>query len=90
MHVLVFNPGGNSLKAEIVPCDPRQKNASEGTKLIHIIVEGIGKDAKLSCFRGKEIDQSEPIEAADSATAAASMLVWLARREEIPPLDRID
>ncbi len=90
MHVLVFNPGGNSLKLEVVRCSPAQKNASEGAKLIDIIVEGIGKQPKLSRFPGKQIDHSEPIEAPDYAAAAANMLRWLDCREEVPPLENID
>jgi acetate kinase len=76
VHVIVFNPGGNSLKSEMVLCDPAQKSASDGVKLIDIIVEEIGKQAKLSRFRGKEIEQSEPIQAEGYAAATASMLGW--------------
>ena len=30
MNVLVMNPGGNSLKVEVVSCSPTQQFASEG------------------------------------------------------------
>jgi len=90
MHVLVFNPGGNSLKVEVVRCDPEQKTASQATKLIDIIVEGIGREAKLSRFSGKKVDHSEPFEAENYADAAANILQWLARRDEVPPLDEIE
>jgi hypothetical protein len=54
MNVLVFNPGSNSLKAEVVRCLPGQQAASDGVKVIDIIVEGVGKAATLSRYRGKE------------------------------------
>jgi acetate kinase len=77
MNVLVINPGGNSLKAEVVRCDPAEKTASDARYLKSVIVEGIGKDAKLSEYNGKAIAHSEPIEAPDYKTAAANIFEWL-------------
>ncbi len=77
MDVLVFNPGSNSLKAGIVRCSAAQPSASAGTKLVELIVEGIGKDPMLSVYRGKTIAHSEPLQARDFGEAAASILRWL-------------
>jgi acetate kinase len=75
--VLVVNPGSNSLKAGIVRCRPGQRSASEGTKLVEVIVEGIGKDPKLSLYRGKDIERSESIIASNFEQASRSILGWL-------------
>ncbi len=80
MNVLVFNPGSNSLKAGIVRCPAAQSPASSGEKLVEVIVEGIGKDPRLSVYRGKSIAHSEPIQARDFADASASILRWLEHR----------
>ena len=77
MDVLVFNPGSNSLKAGIVRCSPAQPSASAATKLVEVIVEGIGKDPKLSLYHGKSVAHSEPLPARDFHEAAASILRWL-------------
>jgi acetate kinase len=75
--VLVFNPGSNSLKAGVVRCDPDQRSASEGTKLVEVIVEGVGRDPRLSLYRGKEIVRSERISADDFEQACHSTVGWL-------------
>ena len=77
MDVLVFNPGSNSLKAGIVRCSAGQPSASAGTKLVELIVEGIGKDPRLSLYRGKSIEHVEPLQARDFGEAAAGILRWL-------------
>jgi acetate kinase len=92
MNILVFNPGGNSLKAEIVSCEPRQQHAFEGTMLISVIIEGIGKDPLLSKYHGRKVIESEPIAASDYGDAAKNLLHWLQgpHKEELPGLDEID
>lgn len=77
MQILVFNPGSNSLKAGIVACERMQRFASGGKKLVEVIVEGIGKDATLSVYRGKSIEHSEPLRARDFKEAVAELLKWL-------------
>jgi acetate kinase len=77
MNVLVINPGGNSLKAEVVSCDPAEKSASDAHYLKSVIVEGIGNEGKLSEYNGKAIAHSEPIEAPDYETAATNIFEWL-------------
>jgi acetate kinase len=76
MDLLVFNPGGNSLKIELVRCDPSQRHAFEGRKLLSVSIEGIGKTAQLSRFEGKKAVHSEPIVASNFADAAECFLAW--------------
>lgn len=77
MNVLVLNPGSNSLKAGIVRCEPRQRSASEGAADVEVIVEGIGKEAKLSLYQGKKIASSEAIKGGSFSEVCASILEWL-------------
>ncbi len=77
MKILVFNPGSNSLKAGVVRCHPAQETAADGEKLVEVICEGIGAEAKLSVYRGKKIAGSESIQAQDFGEAAAAILQWL-------------
>ncbi len=82
VKILVFNPGSNSLKAGVVRCHSAQQTAADGHKLIEVICEGIGSEPKLSLYQGKKIASSEPIEARDFGQAAASILKWLAQRQD--------
>ncbi len=92
MQILVLNPGGNSLKAEIVRCSAQQQHAFDGHKLISVSVEGIGKEPKLLRYDGKSIIATEPIEAASYEGAAESLLSWFENHtaEGIPKLAEID
>lgn len=87
MNVLVFNPGSNSLKAGIVRCDPNEHIAAEATKLVEVIVEGIGKEPKISEYQGKKFASTEAIDAKDFEEAAASTIRWFGRRAESCDLD---
>jgi acetate kinase len=84
MNVLVMNPGGNSLKVEIVSCNPTQQFASEGKKLVSLILEGIGKTPCLSVMDGKNPSHTEPISAKDYSEAATSIFHWLEKQKHIP------
>ena len=84
MNVLVMNPGGNSLKVDIVSCSPKQQLASAGRKLISLILEGIGKAPCLSVLDGKNPSSTEPISAKDYGEAATSIFRWLEKEEHIP------
>jgi acetate kinase len=84
MNVLVMNPGGNSLKVEIVSCSPTQQLASEGKKLVSLILEGIGKTPHLSILDGKNSSHTEPIQAKDYGEAATSIFRWLEKEKHIP------
>jgi len=77
MVALVFNPGSNSLKAGIVCCHPGQRSASEGTALVEVIVESIGKQPKLSVYQRKKISSSESIAGDSFEEAGAEILNWL-------------
>ena len=83
MNVLVMNPGGNSLKVEIVACSPTQQLASDGKKLVSLILEGIGKKPCLSILEGKNPSHTEPIEAKDYGEAATSIFHWLEKEKHI-------
>jgi hypothetical protein len=54
MNVLVLNPGGNSLKVEVVECAAAEA-AYAGRKLASVILEGIGKEPCLSVQDGKRV-----------------------------------
>jgi acetate kinase len=77
LNILVLNPGSNSLKAGIVACASGQQSASGGRILVELIVEGIGKQPKLSLYDGKKTARSEGIAAKDFKEACAAILKWL-------------
>jgi acetate kinase len=83
MNVLVMNPGGNSLKVELVSCSPSQQFAFQGNKLLSVTVEGIGKDPRLSIMQGKNVTHSEAIGARDYGEAAANVLSWLEKEKQV-------
>jgi acetate kinase len=87
MNVLVMNPGGNSLKAEVVSCSSTQEHAFEGRKLVSLILEGIGKDPCLSVMEGKKVASTEPMQAKDYGQAATSLFSWLKEKKQIAPQD---
>ncbi len=84
MNVLVMNPGGNSLKVEVVTCAAGQQFAHEGLKLASVILEGIGKDPCLSVEEGKCVAYTQPIKAKDWTEAATSIFSWLEKEKNIP------
>jgi acetate kinase len=77
MKVLVLNPGGNSLKVEIVSCQKTQRHAFEGKGLLSVGIEGIGNDATLSLYEGKKTVHTKAIKAADYGDAVSSLFRWL-------------
>jgi acetate kinase len=87
MNILVMNPGGNSLKAEVVSCSPTQAHAFEGKKLVSVILEGIGKEPCLSVLEEKKTSHTEPMQARDYGEAAASLFSWLEQRRQIAAKD---
>ena len=91
MNVLVMNPGGNSLKVEVVYCSPTQQFAAQGKKLVSVILEGIGKEPTLSVLRGKETTHTEPMQAKDYGEAATSIFSWLEEKQQIgqPDIERV-
>jgi acetate kinase len=81
MNVLVMNPGGNSLKAEVVACAAGEP-AHMGRKLASVILEGIGKNPCLSVEDGKKVVHTEAVPARDWKEAAASIFHWLEREKD--------
>jgi acetate kinase len=92
MLIMVLNPGGNSLKAEIVQTEPSQSHAFEGKMLVSLAIEGIGKEPQLLTYDGKKIVATESIDAADYRTAAESLLERFANSTArgLPALSEID
>jgi acetate kinase len=92
MNILVLNPGGNSLKAELVRCHPELPYAFMGTKLRSISIEGIGKDATLSQYKQKKAISSEPVVASNYGEAAECFFRWHEehRSADLPRLDQMD
>jgi acetate kinase len=93
MNILALNPGGNSLKAELVQCREDQQHACEGQEMFSITIEGIGKEPELSVMRGRKKTATKAIEAEDFEQAAASFLKWWESRGSpagLPRLSSID
>ena len=74
MKILVLNPGGNSLKVEVVVCLPGQTHAFEGRKLLSVSMEGIGSDPKFLRYEGKKVVETEEAAAESYEQAAANIL----------------
>lgn len=92
MQILVFNPGGNSLKASVVECNPAEKYAFEAQERVTLSVEGIGNGGNLLKYAVGPDSGSERIHADTYSAAAESMLGWLDAnaRAEVPKLKAID
>ena len=78
---LVFNPGSNSLKFELVEVKEEQKRAGEARKLASAALDDVGKEGKLSVYDGRDVVSSEPCEAADMEAAVGAALRWLRSQE---------
>jgi len=72
----VLNPGGNSLKVQLVRCHSTQRHAYDGEELLSVSIEGIGKEPRLSLLQDKAKYASEPIEAENVEQAVANFLRW--------------
>ena len=83
MNILVMNPGGNSLKVEIVSCSPNQQFAFEGKKLVSLILEGIGKTPQLSVLEGKNPSHTQAVSAKDYGEAATSIFHYLEKEKHL-------
>jgi acetate kinase len=89
MNVLVMNPGGNSLKAEIVACSPKQQYAFEGQKLVSLILEGIGKEPRLSVLDGEKTSHTESIPAKDYGEAAVNIFHYLEKENHLEDIRKV-
>ena len=74
---LVFNPGSNSLKFELIECDPAQQIASQAKKLASATLDDIGKQPKLSVNHDREVVSKEDAQAKDMAEAVTAALEFL-------------
>ena len=77
MTSLVFNPGSNSLKFELVEVREGQQVASEAHMLASAVVDGIGKDAELLVYQGRKVVQHRPCSADDMPAAVREAIRWL-------------
>jgi acetate kinase len=71
MNVLVFNPGSNSLKFEIVASERPVPHIVRGNKLLSGVIEPIGENAKFSLRDGSH---SEDLPVKDHGAAAAAVI----------------
>ncbi len=79
---LVFNPGSNSLKFELIELAPRQRIASQARMLASAVLDGIGKGTELLVYHGREITSRQPCEAVDMGAAVTQALQWLRTQGE--------
>lgn len=80
---LVFNPGSNSLKFELVEAEAGQTRAAEARKLASAALDDIGKEGKLSVYAGREVVSAERCEVADMEAAVGAALRWLRSRQDL-------
>lgn len=76
---LVFNPGSNSLKFELIEGHVAQQIASEAKKLASATLDDIGKKPKLSVYEGRKTLSEETSKAQNMCEAVSAALVWLRR-----------
>lgn len=74
---LVFNPGSNSLKFELIELDHTQKLASGHCMLAIAVLDGIGQETKLLIYHRREVMSTQPWDASDMTAAATQALRWL-------------
>jgi acetate kinase len=81
MNVLVFNPGSNSLKFELVAVRQLQTIPEEGRKLVSGSLENIGEKSTFSLLEKRRVVHQERIDAADYGAATRWVLNWLSSNE---------
>lgn len=80
---LVFNPGSNSLKFEVIQCEGGQQIASHAKKLASASVDDIGKQTKLLVYHGREVVSADAKQVRDMREAVAAALAWLQRDDAL-------
>ncbi len=80
---LVFNPGSNSLKFELIEFSDDQQIASEAVKLASAALDGIGNQTKLSAYEGRTVIAEQNTEAPDMTAAVRVALTWLQNQQEV-------
>ena len=86
-NALVFNPGSNSLKFEVVETAEGQTVASEARKRVSAAIEDFGGKATLTVFRGREIEKKEEVDVPDMGAAARYAVGWLRDQGALDGLD---
>ena len=79
---LVFNPGSNSLKFELVELQSKQRAASDAVKIASAAIDDIGKQPQLSVYDGRNVISHESCEAADMPTSVRAAIAWLRKDEK--------
>ncbi len=74
---LTLNPGSNSLKFELAALRPQATRAAELDLLASAAIDDIGKQPKLSIYKGREVEEQRDVDAADMQGAVAAALGWL-------------
>ena len=80
---LVFNPGSNSLKFELVELANNQHVASQATKLASAALDDLGRETKLSVYHGREVVSKQAAEAKNMTAAVSAALRWLREQKEL-------
>ncbi len=81
MRVLVFNPGSNSLKFQVIDASARESSASGGAIRLSASIENFGDDATLAVMDGSVTAHEERVSVADMRAATAKALEWLNHRD---------
>ncbi len=84
MRALVFNPGSNSLKFEVIDTTPGQKYASGGKKLLSAAIENFGKERKqatLTILNGRATVHEEDVEVRDFYSATQFAVEWIRKQD---------
>ena len=80
---LVFNPGSNSLKFELIELAADQRIASQARKLASAALDGIGKETTLSVFDGREVVSENKLDVKDMTAAAHAAFAWLRGQKDL-------
>ena len=82
-RALVFNPGSNSLKFELIDCTAGQAVASLGKTLASAALEGVSKQPTLSVYRGRDVVRQESHAASNMVEAVGVALTWIRQQDHL-------
>ncbi len=80
MRVLVFNPGSNSLKFQVVDTKAGQRYASGGATILSGAIENFGKAAMLTILQGRKTVHHEEVDVQDMTQATQHAIDWIRRQ----------
>ena len=80
---LALNPGSNSLKFELVGLKAGAGRAAELPKLASAAIDDVGKEPRLSVYRGREVVGKQKVDAGDMQGAVRAALGWLQGQEAL-------